>query len=85
MALINTQHQVSKETDEVLALVGAVVAGLVAKKPMSELIPALVPAIMKAMDGADGITAEFHDNPVAFCSTVGERLGEIVGALIPKP
>lgn len=82
MVLINSSIKVSKETDELLQLVAQVVAGLAAKKPIQELLIGLVPAIAKAVDGAELIAAEFRESPTAFCETVGERLGEIVGGLL---
>ncbi|MFA6093986.1 MAG: hypothetical protein WC986_13690 [Elusimicrobiota bacterium] len=82
VVLINSTHQVSKETDEVLQLAASVIAGLVAKKPVSEVVASNVPALVKAMDGMELIAGEFNENPKAFCGTVGERLGEILGGLL---
>ena len=82
MPEVNATVKVSKETDEVLQLVAVIVSGLSQKKAVAYIAAGAMPLFIKAVDGIELVTQEYHEDPKTFCATCGERLGEILGGLI---
>jgi hypothetical protein len=79
---VQTTLKLSKETDDVLLLAATVASQLLHKEPVTQVLSEDLPAFVKAMEGADLIPAEFDADPEAFCTTIGARFGQLVGAVI---
>lgn len=83
MAIVQKPLEIAKETDDVMALFVDFIKKVKAKKPMSEIMVAEVPALITAIEGVEQVPEEAKNLPAMF-RTVGGRTGEIVEALIAK-
>lgn len=85
MAKIKIEVEVSKESYEVFKLLGDVVAGLAAKKPIAQLAAEELPALAAAVDGIQNAPQEFKDDLAASLKSAMLPVSDAVASLLaPK-
>lgn len=82
MALEQKTIEVTKELDDVLLAVVALIKDVKEKKQLTQILTESIPAIIAAVDGVDQIDDELKAHQIEFMRTAGLRVGDIVGAFL---
>ena len=85
MGLVKKEIEISKEIDDVLALAQALVVGLlIEKKPIGELMAALLPALLEAGKGLEEAPKEWSEHKAAVIKALALRLADLIEGLAKK-
>lgn len=76
------QVEFSKELDDAMALVVAIVRDVKAGKPVADIATGNLQAFVEAMSGIDQVPAELAENRRAALQTIGYRTGELTDAFL---
>lgn len=79
------QVEISKELDDVLALIENLVIAIKAKKSITEIAAGELSDLVNAVAGIDQVPGEISDSRHAALQTIGLRLGSISDALLGVP